>query len=115
MRREVLYLHDIVEAAEALERFTNGRTRGEFEADDLLRSAVTHKLIIIGEAAARISSEVRRRYPQVAWPDIVGLRNVAVHDYFDLDLATIWATATQDAPVLRQQILGILSADYGTE
>jgi uncharacterized protein with HEPN domain len=112
MRREILYLHDIVEAVEALERFTVGRAKDEFEADDLLLSAVTHKLIIIGEAAARISSEVRRRRPQVAWQDIIGLRNVAVHGYFDLDLATIWATATQDAPVLRQQILEILRTDY---
>ena len=115
MRREILYLNDIVEAADALERFTAGRTRDEFEADDLFRSAVIFKLIVIGEAAARVSPEVRGRHSHVAWQDIVGLRNIAVHGYFSLNLATIWATATQDAPVLRRQIAEILESERDRE
>lgn len=53
MRREKLYLADIVEAADAVATFLAGVERDRFVHDDLLRSAVLQKLSIIGEAAAR--------------------------------------------------------------
>lgn len=57
MRHEELYLIDIVEAAEAIESFLTNVTREEFLGSELLRSAVLHKLMIIGEAASRIPRE----------------------------------------------------------
>jgi uncharacterized protein with HEPN domain len=111
MRRETLYLLDIVEAVEALRRFLFGCSPEGFLADELLRSAVVHKLTIIGEAASRLPREFRLRYPQVMWRDIVDFRNVAVHAYFDLVWPTIWVTATQDAPALGRQVAEILASE----
>lgn len=48
MRRDVLYLADIVEAAAAIARFVAGVTKESFLADELLQSAVLHKLTVIG-------------------------------------------------------------------
>ena len=57
MRRDELYLSDIVEAADPIASFLSGRGRDSFLQDDLPRSAVLHKLTIIGEAAARVSED----------------------------------------------------------
>jgi uncharacterized protein with HEPN domain len=65
MRRDELYLSDIVEAADSISSFLTGRERDSFLQDDLLRSAVLHKLTIIGEAAARVSEDLRGHHPEV--------------------------------------------------
>ena len=71
-----------------------------------------HKLTIIGEAAARVSEDLRGCHPEVGWPDIVGFRNIAVHAYFVVDWSIVWETATQDVPRLRQQVIEILKSEF---
>ncbi|HEX8149340.1 MAG TPA: DUF86 domain-containing protein [Pyrinomonadaceae bacterium] len=115
MRRDELYLSDIVEAADPIASFLSGRGRDSFLQDDLPRSAVLHKLTIIGEAAARVSEDLRGRHPEVEWPDIVGFRNIAVHAYFTVDWSIVWTTAAQDAPQLRRQVLEILRNEFGQQ
>jgi uncharacterized protein with HEPN domain len=89
MRRDELYLSDIVEAADSIASFLSGRGRDSFLQDDLLRSAVLHKLTFMGEAAARVSADLRDRHPEIEWPDIVGFRNIAVHAYFVVDWSIV--------------------------
>lgn len=111
MRRDELYLSDIVEATDSINAFLSGRSREDFLTDDLVRSAVLHKLTVIGEAAARLSAELRARHTDIEWSDIVGFRNIAVHAYFAVDWAIVWVAATQDAPRLRRQVAEILSTE----
>lgn len=112
MRSEKLYLADIIEAADAIGLFIAGRTQGEFADDDLLRSGVLQKFSIIGEAARRLSDDLKQRYPEVPWAKMIGMRNVGVHAYFALDWDIVWDTATEDIPSLRPQITEILVAEY---
>ena len=65
MRREELYLADIVEAADSIDLFIAGKDKDSFLHDDLLRSAVLHKLTIIGEAAAHLPSDFRERHLEI--------------------------------------------------
>ena len=112
MRREELYLSDIVEAADAIQRFIAGIRRDDFLHDELRQSAVLQKLIVIGEAVARLPAEFRERHPEVEWADIVGFRNIAVHEYFAVNWSIVWRAATQDALDLRQKAVRILAEEY---
>ena len=112
MRRDVLYLADMIEAADAIARFVAGVEQESFLSSELLQSAVLHKLTIIGEAAARLSAQFRRRHPQIEWADIIGFRNIAVHAYFSVDWKIVWFASTKDAPELRQRITEIMSTEY---
>ena len=112
MRREKLYLADILEAADAIGKFLAGVERERFLSDDMLRSAVLQKLAIIGEAAGRLPKEFRARHPGVEWRDIVAFRNIAVHAYFAVQWSIVWTTATQEVPELRRQIGEIFSLEY---
>lgn len=73
-------LWDAMQAAQRVARFTRGRAFDEYNADELLRSAVERQLAIVGEAL----SQLRRLDPATAGssaelPRVVGLRNVLVH------------------------------------
>jgi len=115
MRPEVLYLTDIVDAADAIQRFVEGIQRQDFFADELRQSAVLQKLIVVGEAAARLPLAFREGHPEVEWADIVGFRNIAVHEYFAVSWPIVWVTATQDVPDLRRKVARILADEYPEE
>jgi uncharacterized protein with HEPN domain len=115
MRDEQLYLTGIVEAAGAIDRFLAGMGEDKWIADEIRQSAVMHQLIIIGETAARLSREFREAHSQVAWADIVGFRNLAVHAYFSVSWPIVWVTATEDVPILGEKVADILATEYAPE
>jgi uncharacterized protein with HEPN domain len=80
----------------------------------MLRSAVVQKLAVIGEAAARVSEDLRGRHPEVPWPQIVAFRNILVHAYFGIDWDIVWRAATNRCPVLRDQVAALLTAESGS-
>ena len=113
MRRDDLYLSDIVEAAGHIATFLGQTDFEGFRQSELVRSAVVQKLAIIGEAAARISDEVKGRYPQIPWPQIVAFRNILIHAYFGIDWNQVWKAARVDCPALRREVTHILATEFG--
>lgn len=112
MRREALYLADVVESANAIRRFVEGATREEFVGDDLLRSAVHSKLIIIGEAVANLPEEFRSTHPGTDWRRITAFRNLIVHAYFGIDWLQVWDIVTVHVPALLATVTEIISNEY---
>jgi len=96
MRRDDLYLNDIIEAADYIATFLGQLDFEGFRQSELIRSAVVQKLAIIGEAAARISDELKGRFPQIPWPQIVAFRNILVHAYFGIDWNEVWKAVQVD-------------------
>jgi uncharacterized protein with HEPN domain len=115
MRSERQYVADIVEAADAIARFVANIDREKFLHDELRQSAVMQKIEVIGEAAGKISPELRQRYPEIEWPTIVGMRNILVHSYFSIKQNIVWQTATQAVPDLRMKIARILAQEFGSD
>ena len=109
MREPAERLRDILEAIAAIERYLD-RGRTAFDSDELLQGWFVRNLQIIGEAARGLPAEVRVRAPSIEWPKVVGMRNVLVHGYFDIDTGIVWDAATQDLPVLKSGIEALLRA-----
>ena len=70
------------------------------------------KLIVIGEAAARLPKDFQMKHPEIEWPDIIGFRNIAVHEYFAIMWEIVWETAITDIPLLRTRISAILTNEF---
>jgi len=115
MRHEKLYLTDIVEAARAIEKFITGEDFEEFERNEMMNSAVLQKLSVIGEAASKLPKEFTQRFPEIPWIDIIGFRNIAVHEYFAVRWDIVWVAASEEAPTLRNQIEKILRDEFNDE
>lgn len=112
MQREELYLQDIVESIKAIESFLQTIKKDDFLTNELLQSALIHKLMIIGEASARFSDELKSRYSQMPWKQIVGLRNLIAHAYFSIDYEAIWSTVTKRLEPLREEVAQILETEF---
>ncbi len=110
MRSDQLYLADILDAIQAIERFTANCDEQHFLADELIQSAVLQKLSVIGEAAARLSDEARANVPGVPWSEIIGVRNVAVHAYFSVDWRIVFVTLADDLPDLKSSVVSLLGS-----
>jgi len=100
MPRDEHWLADIRETGTSIEGFLAGVDKSAFLASDLVRSAVLHKLTIVGEAANRLTPELRARYPHLPWREIIGFRNIIVHAYFTIDWDVVWKAATESLPEL---------------
>jgi uncharacterized protein with HEPN domain len=101
-------LRDILEAIAAIERHQDG-DKTAFEADELLQTWFLRHLQIIGEAARALPMEVRTMAPELPWPKIIGMRNILVHGYFDIDTGIVWQAVTNDVPVLKPAIASLLA------
>jgi len=112
MRSDKLYLVDMVEAADHIGRFLLGISFERFEGDELRKSAVLQKLTVIGEAASRVSAELKQKRPEVGWQHIAAFRNMAVHAYFSVDWSIVWETATRNTPELRDRITRVLREEF---
>ena len=64
-----------------------------------------YHLQVIGEAARSLSKEFLARFPDPVWSKAVGLRNILVHHYFDIDQQLIWQVVEQDLPLFKQSVL----------
>lgn len=115
MRRDAQRLTDIVRAADSVARYLREFSKDEFFAGGLAQDAILRQLTVAGEAAYKISREVKARYKQIPWSDLADFRHRVVHDDFGLDEESSWSIATSDLPTIRVQIVAILAADFPGE
>jgi uncharacterized protein with HEPN domain len=108
MKDDRFYLIQIAEDIERIQRFTV-QGREAFMASELVQAAVLRCLQTMGESIKRLSEDLKTSYPDIPWHEIIGLRNVLVHDYLDIDLDEIWNIVELDLPVLQRQVQIMLS------
>jgi uncharacterized protein with HEPN domain len=96
---------DMLDAAEAMLRFTKAKSREDL-ADEVLFWALVAQLTILGESAARVTETGRNSRPDIPWRAIVGMRNQLVHGYWSIDPDEMWLTIQRDIPALVNELKG---------
>lgn len=104
-----VYLEDILSAILRIEEYTTeGRTA--FLDEHKTQDAVLRQFSIIGEAASKLSPALKSRNPEVPWEQIIGMRNVIIHEYSEVKIEKIWDTLKQDLPLLKEIATRMLKA-----
>jgi uncharacterized protein with HEPN domain len=99
---------DAIKAGRGIASFLRGVAYERYIADDRTRLAVERALTIIGEATKRLSGPFRLAHPEIPWPQIVGLRNVLMHEYDEIDDRRIFVIATELVPDLVARLTALL-------
>ena len=114
MQENVLVrLRHMLDAAREAAGFLSGKTRSDLNTDRMLVLTLLKEIEIVGEAASRVSLEGRAECDCVPWRDIIDMRNHLMHVYFDIDLDTVWKTASEDLPLLAEALERFLA--HGSE
>jgi uncharacterized protein with HEPN domain len=101
------FIIHILSAIERIESYTKDVSENDFIENFLIQDAVMRNLEIIGEASKKLSNEVKKTNPEIPWKKITGMRDKLIHDYFGVDLISVWAVVDSDLGELKKQLLKI--------
>lgn len=107
MRDNTERLLDIADAIDRINKYA-ARGRDVFENDELVQTWIVHHLQILGEAAARISEDFQNKHPDIPWSEIIGMRNILIHNYFGIDIDVVWLVIEKDLPELERNVKKLL-------
>ena len=93
-------IEDILKAIDSIQQQTANISFSEFSETEMLAKSVLYDFIVIGEAATKIPASIRSRFPQIPWRLMRDMRNVAAHEYFQINLRIVWNTARNNLPPL---------------
>jgi uncharacterized protein with HEPN domain len=99
-------LLDILEAIDRINSHKGDRL--DFDSDELLQVWFVHHLQVIGEAASRLSDNMREQHPEVLWGQMIGMRHILVHGYFEVDPDVVWNAVQINLAHLKVQVEAIL-------
>lgn len=102
-------IKDILYAIDKIERYTLDMSASEFKKNEQVIDAVIRNFEIIGEASNGIPLKIQQANPHIPWRQMISLRNFLIHEYFGVDLSTIWQTAHKHLPPLKQHLSKILN------
>ena len=103
-----LYLHDILDSIQKIQRYTSNMSFQEFTESSLTIDAVVRNFEIIGEASGRITDDILYKYPEIPWYEMKGMRNIVAHEYFRVDLKIIWKTSRESLNIVAEMIRRLL-------
>ena len=103
-RSDSVYLQDILESVNIILTYSENITEFEFLNNMILQDAVTRRFEIIGEAASKISDNIKSANPGVQWRLMKEMRNKLIHEYFGVSAITIYSTIKSDLPILKEQL-----------
>jgi uncharacterized protein with HEPN domain len=108
-RDDSVYLQHILDAIAKAEIYLQGVSEATFNQNTLIQDGIIRQIEIIGEAARRLSGDLRNKYSHVPWADIAGMRDKLIHHYFGVDIDKVWLTAKDDLPTLKVEVKEILA------
>lgn len=107
MRDDLEWLLDTLEAIDRIDKYSC-KGREAFEEDELIQNWIVHQLQIIGESLRSISEDFREEHQEIPWKETIGMRNILVHRYFELDTDLVWKAVISDLPHLKEQVRAAL-------
>ena len=103
MKKDSLYIEQIRDSIRKIRSFVGVMDQQEFFDDEKTQSAVIMQLALIGELCKKLSSETKSSI-DLPWKEIIGFRDRAIHDYFNVDLNVVWGTVLSDLQEIEKKL-----------
>ena len=102
----------MLSAIDNVEEFTKDITKDDFVNSKIIFYAVVKNIEIVGEATYMLTNEFKSSHQSIPWQVIEKMRHVLVHGYYTISPEKVWETIQNDLPVLKEQLLGVMSSDF---
>ena len=109
-----LFIFDIIESIEKIEKYIKNLSYEKFISDEKTKDAIVRNLELIGEASNQIPKEIQHRYNEIKWSQIIGLRHRLIHDYFIIDYNLVWYIVKNELSELKEKITKIIKNNRGS-
>ena len=108
MKKNVkIFLIHILDSINLIEEYIKGKSKSDFLKSKQLQDSVIRRIEIIGEAIKNIPNDIKNNYNQIPWKEIIGMRDILIHQYFGIDLDLTWQVIYKDLSRLKRQILDL--------
>jgi uncharacterized protein with HEPN domain len=108
MKKDIkVFLEHILESINLIEEYMQNKTKTEFLETKQLQDAVIRRIEIIGEAVKNIPDDIKGKFKDIPWRNIMGMRDILIHQYFGVDLELTWEVINNNIPELKNQISSI--------
>lgn len=94
-----------------IEEYSQGVSQTDFFKNRPLQDAIIRRLEVIGEAVKNLPMPFRSKYAQIPWKKIAGMRDILIHEYFDVDLVLTWRVVKQELPPIKKRLAEILAEE----
>lgn len=106
---DTVYLREILDCIAQIEEYTRGVSYETFCTERMRQDAVVKQVENIGEAARKLSKNLRKKHFEIPWLQIINMRHRAAHEYSSIDWRVVWDTVTVDLAPLKQAIVKIMN------
>lgn len=114
-KNPALYLEHILDCIIKIKEYTKGINQDDFLTNELIQDATIRNFEIIGEATKQLNSDFRKRYPDIEWKRIAGMRDKLIHDYIGVDMFAVWGVIENILPELEVKIVNIIKIERGDD
>ena len=104
MKDANIFIDDILESMNKIERYITALSFNEFKEKEMVVDAVLRNIEVIGEAARNLPDSFRNKSENIPWRQMIGMRNIVIHEYFGVDLSIIWEIIIKDIPKAKKMI-----------
>ena len=112
MRNDRVHLLHIIHCIGRVEAYVVSG-QDSFLGSTLIQDAMSRNLQVLCGPANRLSESSKAASPNTNWQGLRVFRNVAVHEDLSIDLGPVWSKVTDHPPVLKSEILSLLTIQEG--
>lgn len=102
--RDPSRLRHMVDSIRNVNQYMEDKTENDLASNSMLFFAVVKNIEIVGEAAYKLTHEFKETHPATPWRQIVAMRHILVHGYYQVTPSEIFNVYQQDLPVLLKQL-----------
>lgn len=105
-----VFLEHIIESIQLIEEYAKPLTVEEFQKNKAMQDAIIRRLEIIGEAVKNVPTSFKAHHPNIPWKQMAGMRDILIHEYFDVDLLLIWSVVQRELPAIKEKFSLLLDS-----